>query len=88
MEENKFTEALLDDIEEKQAEEQRLTTAFARLMGENGDQFVTEILNTGELSASSYRIICNNVFFNGRNSIVDHFGIVHWYYLKRKNKYS
>lgn len=61
--------------------EQNLNTAFARMMGINGDPFIEEILTTGMLSESSYQAICNNIQYNSKDSICQYFGIVHYYYL-------
>jgi len=61
-----------------------LQNAFQNLMGINGDIYIKEIENTGKLSESSYEKIKDNIQFNGMNSIVNYFGIVHWYYLQGK----
>lgn len=60
----------------------QIKEAFSSLMGMSGDYFVEEILKTGVLSRSSYDIICDNISYNGENSVVKYFGLVHWYYLK------
>ncbi len=56
--------------------------AFSRLMGENGDKFVDEIINTKMLKESSYKTICDNISYNGKESITKYFGLVHYYYLQ------
>ena len=65
-----------------------LRTAFARLMGENGDSYVEEIRTTGKLSPESYRKITENTFFNGQDSIVNYFGLVQWYYMMSRKSPS
>jgi len=73
---------LLDESSQKEFD--HIRTGFARLMGMNGDKYVTEIFRTGKLSKNSYDSICENVSYNGKSSIVEYFGIAHWYYLKSK----
>ena len=63
-----------------------LEIAFSSLMGENGFTFIKEINETGMLKQSSYNTICDNISFNGRDSIVKYFGLVHYYYLQGKKK--
>lgn len=65
-------------------EDEKVMQAFMDLMGINGKPFAKEISETGKLSDRSYEIICDNVKFNDQKSIVEHFGLVHYYYLKGK----
>jgi len=57
---------------------------FQVLMGMNGDVFAKEIITTGVLSARSYDIISDNVYYNGKDSIDQYFGLVQWYYFEGK----
>jgi hypothetical protein len=61
-----------------------VAVASQALMGMNGDRYTAEILETEMLSEQSYNEICENIAFNGKDSIVKHFGIFHWYYMKGK----
>lgn len=65
-------------------EQNNITDAFQSLMGMNGDVFRKEIFTTGKLSQRSYDIICDNISYNGKDSVINHFGLVHWYYLESK----
>jgi hypothetical protein len=56
--------------------------AFSALMGVNGDEYVREIHSTNCLSQHSYYAICNNIQFNSKDSIINYFGLVHYYYLQ------
>lgn len=62
--------------------DKRIRTAFQALMGVNGDRYVEEIFRTGGLSSMSYIHICSNVWYNGEESIVEHFGVVMWFYFQ------
>lgn len=68
-------------------EDKRVSRAFQTLMGENGYPFIREIKENGTLSKRSYDTICDNVFHNSKESVLEHFGIVQWYYFQyiRKN---
>lgn len=60
--------------------------AFQNLMGINGDPFVQEIIETGMLSPRSYKLITENVYYNGEESVKAHFGLVYWYEMQyRRN---
>jgi hypothetical protein len=65
-------------------EQNEIIEAFQSLMGMNGDSFIKEIFITGKLSQMSYDIICDNISYNGKNSVTKYFGLVHWYYLQNK----
>lgn len=65
-------------------EETEIEVAFQALMGINGDKFIDEIGRTGMLSEKSYKTICDNVRHNGRDSIVEYFGVVQYYYFQGK----
>ena len=56
--------------------------AFQVLMGMNGDDFVDEIAKTGMLSQLSYIQVEDNIQWNGKESIVEYFGLVHYYYIQ------
>ena len=58
--------------------------AFNELMGMNGDVYIKEIIDTGSLCPKSYAVICGNILFNGKESIIKHFGLVHYYSLQPK----
>lgn len=65
----------------------RIRKAFGDLMGMNGDTFVEEIYKTGKLSDKSYEIICDNVSYNGADSVIEHMGLVYYYHsLTNKTK--
>jgi len=61
-----------------------LQIVFQALMGINGDDYVEEISNTGKLCQTSYEMICDNIQYNSKESIIKHFGLVHYYYLQGK----
>jgi hypothetical protein len=65
-------------------EQDEIIEAFQCLMGTNGDSFKKEIFTTGKLKQSSYEVICDNISYNGKNSVSKYFGLVHWYYLQSK----
>ncbi len=67
-------------------ERKKIRKVFSTLMGINGDRFVKEIIETGGLSKASYDIISDNISYNGKESVVEHFGLVHWYYLQGLKK--
>lgn len=69
---------IIDTTEQKQIAE-----ALSALMGVNGDKYIDEILETGELKELSYQSICSNIYYNGRASIVRYMGLVYYYYLAR-----
>ena len=66
------------------AEHNPVEVASQALMGMNGDRYAAEILETGILSEESYKEVCEMIKFNGKNSVINHFGIFHWYYMKGK----
>lgn len=66
--------------------EEKVRLAFQRLMGLNGDQYAEEISNTQALTEQSYKAICDNIYFNDKSSVIEHFGIVHYYYLQGLKK--
>ena len=61
-----------------------IQVAFQTLMGMNGDQFAIEVIRTGKICEHDYKRICNNIAYNGKDSIVKYFGLVHYYYLNGK----
>lgn len=63
-------------------EYKNIRIAFNTLMGINGDIYVKEIYNNNSLSQASYDAICENIKFNSKDSIIEHFGLVHYYYLQ------
>lgn len=67
-----------------EAQEDEIIEAFQSLMGMNGDSFRKEIFTTGKLSQKSYDIICDNISYNSKESVMKYFGLVHWYYLQGK----
>ena len=74
----------METITITEQEQNEIIEAFQSLMGMNGDSFIKEIFITGKLSQMSYDIICDNISYNGKNSVTKHFGLVHWYYLQNK----
>lgn len=60
----------------------KIKITFSTLMGINGDKYAQEIFDTNVLSQSSYNAICENIKFNSKDSIIAHFGLVHYYYLQ------
>jgi len=70
------------DLHKESQELTDIEIAFSRLMGENGDKYVDEIINTKMLKESSYKTICDNISYNGKESITKYFGLVHYYYLQ------
>lgn len=56
--------------------------ALRSLMGVNGDPFIKEVVDTGCLSKRSYDLITDNISYNGGESVVKYFGLIHWYYLQ------
>lgn len=59
---------------------EQIYNALGDLMGINGDEFADEIITTGKLSYESYCLITNNVAYNGPTSVLEHFGLVQWFY--------
>ncbi len=74
----------METITITEQEQNEIIEAFQSLMGMNGDSFIKEIFITGKLSQMSYDIICDNISYNGKNSVTKYFGLVHWYYLQNK----
>lgn len=66
--------------------EEQIKAAFQRLMGLNGNQYVEEIMNNQSLTEESYKAICDNIYFNDKSSVIEHFGLVHYYYLQGVKK--
>jgi hypothetical protein len=59
---------------------QKLSNAFASLLGANGEEFVNEIMVTGKLSYNSYQKICELTLYGSYETLAEHFGIVQSYY--------
>lgn len=60
----------------------QIKEAFQSLMGMNGDIFKHEVLTTGMLCRASYEEVCENIQYNSYESVSEHFGVVHWFYLR------
>lgn len=67
-----------------ETESNSIKEAFSLLMGESGNYFAEEVITTGKLSQNSYNAVCDNIQFNGKQSIQKYFGLIHWYYLQSK----
>jgi len=60
----------------------KVKLAFQTLMGIVGDKYVKEIEETNKLSQKSYNEICDNVKYNSQDSIINHFGVIQYYYFQ------
>jgi len=59
---------------------QKLSNAFAALLGVNGEEFVNEIMVTSKLSYNSYQKICELTLYHSYEILAEHFGVVQSYY--------
>lgn len=76
----------MNNIITSEEEKAEIYHACSTLMGENGDIFAEEIINTGMLTPRSYESIEADIYYNGRNSVTKYFGLIHYYLIQwRKN---
>lgn len=60
----------------------RIRQAFNVLMGANGDDYSDYAQENRVITAQQYEEICENVSYNGEESVIEHFGVIHWLYLQ------
>lgn len=65
-----------------------LKISLQNLCGESGLDIYKTINDTAKFSESHYNWIKENIKFNSKKSIIEHFGTVHYYYMHFNNQFN